>query len=57
MNIVEANASIINEAMLGTKQMIKSYYQEFPGLHPNNVRIGLFPPVQRYPAVSVSPRS
>lgn len=57
MNIVEANASITNEALLGTKEMIKSYYQEFPGLYSNNVRIGLFPPVQRYPAVSVNPRS
>ena len=57
MNIVEANASVTNEALSGTKEMIKSYYQEFPGLYPNNVRIGLFPPVQRYPAVSVNPRS
>ena len=48
---------ITNEALLGTKEIIKSYYQEFPGLYPNNVRIGLFPPVQRYPAVSVNPNS
>jgi hypothetical protein len=57
MQIVEQYQSLTNEALLGLKNLIVSYYREFPGLHPHNVKIGIFPPIQRYPAVSVNPRS
>ena len=56
MNIVSPYQSITSSVLVGLKQLVVAYVKSFPGLYPHNVKIGVFPSSQRYPAVSVNPR-